>query len=92
MCIRDSLYAVAKGLPVERLTRKTLPQTQVPGDVAGALTLLDAGESSAAVTRGGWRLFLMLCSRGAAAEDMPSRDEAVSYTHLDVYKRQPMTG
>ncbi len=71
----DDLYALAKGLPVERLTRKTLPQTQLPGDVSGALTLLDAGESSATVTRGGWRVFLMLCSRGAAPEDMPSRDE-----------------
>jgi peptidyl-prolyl cis-trans isomerase SurA len=48
---------------------------QVPGDVAAALTLLDAGETSTALTRGGWRVFLMLCSRGAAPEDMPSRDE-----------------
>jgi peptidyl-prolyl cis-trans isomerase SurA len=37
--------------------------------------MLDAGESSTAVTRGGWRVFLMLCSRGAAPEDMPSREE-----------------
>ena len=71
----DDLYTTAKGLPADRLTRQTLPQTQVPGDVAQALTLLDAGESSTALTRGGWRVFLMLCSRGAAAEDMPSRDE-----------------
>lgn len=71
----DDLYAVAKGLPADRLTRQSLPQSQVPGDVAGALAMLDAGESSTALTRGGWRVFLMLCRRGAAAEDMPSRDE-----------------
>ncbi len=71
----DDLYAVAKGLPAERLTRKKLPQSQLPADVSAALALLDAGESATSVTRGGWRVFLMLCSRGSAAEDMPTRDE-----------------
>lgn len=71
----DDLYTVAKGLPADRLTRHSMAPGQVPGDVAAALTLLDAGETSTALTRGGWRVFLMLCSRGAAPEDMPSRDE-----------------
>lgn len=71
----DDLYTQAKGLPADRLTRNSLPLAQVPSDISGALALLDAGESSTAVTRGGWRVFLMLCSRGAPAEDMPSRDE-----------------
>lgn len=71
----DDLYTVAKGLPADRLTRQSLPQSQVPGDVSAALAMLDAGESSTALTRGGWRVFLMLCRRGAAPEDMPSRDE-----------------
>lgn len=71
----NDLYAVAKGLPADRLIRETVPQAQVPRDLAGALALLDAGESSTAVTRGGWRVFLMLCRRGPAEAEMPSRDE-----------------
>ena len=71
----NDLYAVAKGLPADRLIRETVPQAQVPRDLAGALSLLDAGESSTAVTRGGWRVFLMLCRRGPAEAEMPSRDE-----------------
>ncbi|MDZ4395452.1 peptidylprolyl isomerase [Cypionkella sp.] len=71
----NDLYAVAKGLPADRLTRQTLPQAQLPSDVAGALSLLDAGESSTAITRGGWRVFLMLCRRGPPETEMPSRDE-----------------
>ena len=71
----DDLYGLAKGLPADRLLRQTLPQTQVPRDVAGALAGLDMGESSTAITRGGWRVFLMLCRRGPAETDMPSRDE-----------------
>ena len=43
--------------------------------MAGALALLDAGESSTSITRGGARVYLMLCRRGAALEDLPSRDE-----------------
>jgi peptidyl-prolyl cis-trans isomerase SurA len=71
----DDLYGLAKGLPADRLLRQTLPQAQVPRDVAGALAGLDMGESSTAITRGGWRVFLMLCRRGPAETDMPSRDE-----------------
>jgi peptidyl-prolyl cis-trans isomerase SurA len=71
----NDLYGLAKGLPADRLLRQTLPQAQVPRDVAGALAGLDMGESSTAITRGGWRVFLMLCRRGPAETDMPSRDE-----------------
>ena len=71
----DDLYTIARGQPTDRLRRQTLPQTQLPGDVAAAVALLDAGESSTAITRGGARVFLMLCSRGAAPADLPSRDE-----------------
>ncbi|MFC3180274.1 peptidylprolyl isomerase [Cypionkella sinensis] len=71
----NDLYAQAKGLPADRLIRETVPQAQVPRDLAGPLALLDAGESSTTVTRGGWRVFLMLCRRGPAENTMPSRDE-----------------
>jgi peptidyl-prolyl cis-trans isomerase SurA len=71
----NDLYGLAKGLPADRLRRQTVPQTQLPRDVAGALLPLDAGESSTAIMRGGWRVFLMLCSRGAPLTQLPSRDE-----------------
>ncbi len=71
----NDLYGLAKGLPAERLIRQTLPQSQLPRDVSGALAALDVGESSTAMTRGGWRVFLMLCRRGPAETDLPSRDE-----------------
>ena len=71
----DDLYKLARGLPADQLRRQTMAQSQLPGDVAAAITVLDAGESSTGLTRGGARVFLMLCSRGAAPEDQPSRDE-----------------
>ena len=69
----NDLYSLAKG--TDRLSRKTVPQAQLPKDVAGALATLDAGESSVALTRGNWRVFLMLCRRGAPEAEQPSRDE-----------------
>jgi peptidyl-prolyl cis-trans isomerase SurA len=71
----NDLYTLAKGLPAERLIRETVPQAQVPSDISGALAGMDAGESSTALTKGGWRVFLMLCRRGPAESDLPSRDE-----------------
>jgi peptidyl-prolyl cis-trans isomerase SurA len=71
----NDLYGLAKGLPADRLTRQTLPISQVPKSVAGPLSMLDAGESSTALTRGGYRVFLMLCRRGPAENELPSRDE-----------------
>jgi peptidyl-prolyl cis-trans isomerase SurA len=72
----NDLYTVAKGLPAERLLREKQPQGEIPGDIAAALTALDVGESSTALTRGGWRVFLMLCSRGASEDLMPDRENA----------------
>ena len=71
----NDLYALAKGLPADRLLRESHPDAQVPGDLAAALRLLDPGESTT-LSRGGWTVFLMLCSRGAAAELMPTREQA----------------
>lgn len=72
----NDLYGIAKGLPAERLLRESHPQGEVPGDIAAALTLLDPGESNTSLTRGGWRVFLMLCSRGAAPDLLLTRDQA----------------
>lgn len=71
----NDLYTLADGLAPERLRRQTMPIAQLPRDVAGALVTLDAGESSTALTRGSWRVFLMLCRRGMPETEQPSRDE-----------------
>lgn len=71
----NDLYAFAKGLPADRLKRQTLPLGQIPKATAAALATLDAGESSTSMTRGGFRVFLMLCRRGPAQTELPSRDE-----------------
>lgn len=71
----NDLYGLAKAQPADMLTRQTLPQSQLPRDVAAALSTLDAGESSTALSRGGWRVFLMLCRRGAPEAEQPTRDE-----------------
>jgi peptidyl-prolyl cis-trans isomerase SurA len=72
----DDLYTLARGLPADRLTRTTQPLAQVPGDIALELARLDPGESSTALRRGGWRVFLMLCARTpVAGEDSPSREQ-----------------
>lgn len=71
----NDLYAVGKGLPAERLIRESHPQADLPADIGPALALLDPGESSTSLTRGGWQVFLMLCRRGAPAELLPARDQ-----------------
>lgn len=71
----DDLYAVAKGLPEDRLTVETLPIGQVPGAIGAELAKLDPGESSTAITRGPWQVFLMLCSRTPVQEIEPQRDD-----------------
>lgn len=72
----NDLFALAKDLPAERMLRDSLPQGEVPRDIAAVLTTLDPGESSTVLTRGGWRVFLMLCSRGASADLLPPREQA----------------
>jgi peptidyl-prolyl cis-trans isomerase SurA len=69
------LNAQARGLPADRLKITTQPASQVPGDVAVELARLDPGESSVALTRGGFRRFLMLCKRSEDREEPPSRDQ-----------------
>ena len=71
----DDLYGVAKGLPEDRLTVETVPLGQVPGAIGAELAQLDPGESSTAMTRGPWRVFLMLCSRTAVQELPAQRDD-----------------
>ena len=71
----DSLYAQARGLPADRLTRQTLPEAQVPSDIARVLAGMDGNEVDGSITRGGFRVVLMLCSRAPTTEVPPSRDE-----------------
>lgn len=70
----DDLYTVAKGLPADRLIREGKPLAAVGGDIGAVLATLDAGESSTRISRGGWRVFLMLCARGPAPDLVPNRD------------------
>lgn len=69
------LYKVAEGLPPERLTRESRPQSQVPGDIAAALALLDPGESTTVLRRGDWQVFLMLCDRHYGEDLQPTREQ-----------------
>ncbi len=69
------LYGQANGLPEDRLTITTQPAGEVPGDVGLELAQLDPGESSVALTRGGFRRFLMLCGREETQEEPISRDQ-----------------
>jgi peptidyl-prolyl cis-trans isomerase SurA len=68
------LYALANGLPEDRLTVTKGPATEVPGDVGLELARLDPGESSIALTRSGFRRLIMLCSRELTREEPVSRD------------------
>ncbi|TGD45246.1 peptidylprolyl isomerase [Pseudotabrizicola sediminis] len=68
------LYAEARGLPADRLTVETQPVAAVPADVALLLAQLDPGEYSTALTRGGARVFLMLCSRAPVVEGAINRE------------------
>ncbi len=71
----NDLYAINLGQPEERLQFASAPVANLPADVRREIEGLDAGESSTALTRGGSRVFLMLCRRQAGgATDLPSRD------------------
>lgn len=70
----DDLYTVAKGLPADRVLRKQEPQSAVGGDVGAVLATLDAGETSTSITRDGWRVLVMLCSRGPSPDLVPDRE------------------
>ncbi|OHC54730.1 MAG: hypothetical protein A3D16_11375 [Rhodobacterales bacterium RIFCSPHIGHO2_02_FULL_62_130] len=71
----DDLYTVAKGLPEDRLQRDSLPLSAVPSDISAALTLLDVGESTTALQRSGYQVFLMLCNRGYDKALVPLRED-----------------
>ena len=57
------LWAEARDLPEDRLVIEKKALEETPKDIALELAQLDVGEYSAALTRGGYRVFLMLCSR-----------------------------
>lgn len=71
----DDLYTVAKGQPAEMLLRDSKPVSAVPADIKAALTMLDVGESSTAVQRSGYQVFLMLCDRGYDKALVPLRED-----------------
>lgn len=71
----NDLYGLAKGLPEDRLTVTKAGLETVPGDVAMELAKLDPGETSVALTRGGFRRMLMLCGREQVLEPAPTRDQ-----------------
>ncbi len=68
------LYGQAQGLPEDRLTVTKVAMSEVPGDVGMELSRLDPGESSVALTRAGYRRFIMLCGREATQEEPINRD------------------
>lgn len=70
----DDLYAVARGLPPERLIREKVARPALPADVAAELAKLDPGESSLALVRGGYTALLMLCSQRVASAIPADRD------------------
>ncbi|MFO1203595.1 MAG: peptidylprolyl isomerase [Tabrizicola sp.] len=69
------LMAQAKDLPEDRMTRTQAGMAAVPNDVGLELAKLDPGETSVALTRGGYRRMLMLCGRSPVLEPMPTRDQ-----------------
>ena len=66
----DDLYALARGLPADRLTRETVAEAQMPAAYAGAMAHLDPGETVLVGST-----FLMLCSRNPQSAVPPSRDD-----------------
>ncbi len=72
----DDLYTVAKDLPADRLKRTKARLGQVPRDVAARLATMDPGDTDTALSRGGWQVFLMLCTRTpVAGEGVPDIDQ-----------------
>ncbi|MFN3970621.1 MAG: hypothetical protein ACK4L4_04495 [Gemmobacter sp.] len=84
----DDLYAVAKGLPPERLIRESRTTGELPQDIGRELARLDAGEISTALVRGGARVVLMLCGRTPQMVEAPNREairEALRNQRLAAY-------
>lgn len=68
------LYTAAKGVPEQQLNIYTRQSGEIPQDVAAELSRLDPGEVSTALTRGGARLFLMLCNRSPVTDPPADRE------------------
>ncbi|MES2144806.1 MAG: peptidylprolyl isomerase [Pseudomonadota bacterium] len=71
------LYAFARGKDAAVLTVEKKLVADIPQDIAIELAKLDPGESSTVLTRGGSRMFLMLCSR-APLPAVPDAPKAVA--------------
>lgn len=71
----DDLYALAQGLPAERLKRDKQPVTALPRDTAAVVALMEPGETNLQIRRGGWRVMTMLCSRLASDDLSPTREQ-----------------
>jgi len=71
----DDLYAEARSLPADRLLRDQTVEGAVPADLRAELARLDPGESSSTLRRGGFRVFVMLCSRTPTTAVAPDREE-----------------
>jgi len=79
----DDLYGVAYGQPPSVLDREDVSPGQIPRDIALELAKMDPGEVSTALTRnnGQTLVFLMLCSRTAAANaELTPDDMAAALT------------
>lgn len=79
------LNLVARGQAAERLVLRDGTMGAIPADIGMELAKLDPGESSTALRRGAWTVFLMLCTReglreapaeGEAAEGAPAASDA----------------
>ena len=76
----DDLYGIARDLPEDRLTRTTATPSEIDTDIALELAKLDAGESSAILTRndGQTLLYVMMCNRIPQVAETVDRDQVAS--------------
>lgn len=76
----DDLYGLARDMPPEALERISRKPQDIPGDVAVALSNLDKGEMSTALTRSGGEtlMVLMMCGRTEALTADASREEVAA--------------
>ena len=72
------LNIVARGQGAERLTVTKTLTSALPQDIGIELAKLDVNESSTALRRGEWTVFLMLCQRQALAEAPPPAADAAA--------------
>ncbi len=87
----DDLYGIAHGQPEQVLERGSKAPSEIPDDIRLALTKLDPGEISTAVTRSGGQtlVLLMLCSRtpktDGEAPDVEQLTNFIQSRRLDSY-------